>query len=145
VTLSRRQIVSESSRIGRGTAIAAIAAIGLASAALAQAQHGSGEPSSRTSSPSFPGIVRGYAEPAPAVPAATAQEAAARRILEGQVRALGQSFSGDIGIAVRDVQSGWTTSYDGDTFFPQQSVSNSGWRSPRSTRLTAARSASTGR
>jgi beta-lactamase class A len=123
VTLSRRQIISESSRIGRGTAIAAIAAIGLASAALAQAQHGSGQPGSRASSPSFPGIVRGYSEPAPAVPAATAQEAAARRILEGQVRALGQSFSGDIGIAVRDVQSGWTTSYDGDTFFPQQSVS----------------------
>jgi beta-lactamase class A len=39
------------------------------------------------------------------------------------VRSLGQSFSGDIGIAVRDVQSGWTTSFDGDTFFPQQSVS----------------------
>ncbi len=120
MTLSRRQIIDESSRFARGAAVAGIAAIGLATAALAQAQPGSSPPATRSS---FPSIVRGYTAPAPAVPAATAQEAAARRILEGQVRALGQAFSGDIGIAVRDVQSGWTTSYDGDTFFPQQSVS----------------------
>jgi beta-lactamase class A len=106
--------MSESSRFARSAACVGIAAIGLASAALGQP--GSNGASSR----SFPGMVRGYASP---VPAATAQEAAARRILEGQVRALGQAFSGDIGIAVRDVQSGWTTSYDGETFFPQQSVS----------------------
>lgn len=118
--VSRRQIIEESSRIARGAAIVGIAAIGLATAALAQSQSGAG---SSTAHVSFPSVVRGYNVPAPAVPAATAQEAAARRILEGQVRALGQAFSGDIGIAVRDVQSGWTTSYDGGTFFPQQSVS----------------------
>jgi beta-lactamase class A len=117
VTLSRRQIIDESSRAARGAALAGIAAIGLATAALAQPG------SSSSVSSSFPAVVRGYSSPSHAAPAATAQEAAARRILEGQVRALGQAFSGDIGIAVRDVQSGWTTSYDGDTFFPQQSVS----------------------
>jgi len=120
VPVSRRQIIDESSRIARGAAVAGIAAIGLATAALAQAQPGAA-PSSTHSS--FPSVVRSYPTPAPVVPAATAQEATARRILEVQVRALGQAFSGDIGIAVRDVQSGWTTSYDGDTFFPQQSVS----------------------
>jgi beta-lactamase class A len=120
VTLSRRQIIDDSSRIARGAAIAGIAAIGLATAALAQAQPRGG---SAPAPSSFPAVVRGYTAPAPYAPPATAQEAAARRILEGQVRAVGQSFSGDIGIAVRDVQSGWTTSYDGDTFFPQQSVS----------------------
>jgi beta-lactamase class A len=120
VTLSRRRIIDESSRIARGPAVAGIAAIGLATAALAQAQPGANPPSTYSS---FPSVVRGYTAPMPAVPAATAQEAAARRILEGQVRALGQAFSGDIGIAVRDVQSGWTTSYDGETYFPQQSVS----------------------
>jgi beta-lactamase class A len=119
VTLSRRQIIDGSSRFARGSALVGIAAIGFATAALAQAQPAGG----RAASTSFPGIVRGYNSPASAVPAATAQEAAARRILEGQVRALGQAFSGDIGIAVRDVQSGWTTSYDGETYFPQQSVS----------------------
>jgi beta-lactamase class A len=51
------------------------------------------------------------------------QELAAQRILEAQIRALGQAFNGDIGIAVQDVETGWTTSYDGATFFPQQSVS----------------------
>jgi beta-lactamase class A len=115
--LSRRAFIDRSSRIARGAALVGIAAIGLATAALdgASAQSGAGYRS-------FPATVRGY-NPASAVPAATAQEAAARRILEGQVRALGQAFNGDIGIAVRDVQSGWTTSYDGNTFFPQQSVS----------------------
>ncbi len=118
MTLSRRQIIDGSSRFARASALVGIAAIGFATAALAQAQ-----PRASTPDTSFPGIVRGYTPPASAAPAATAQEAAARRILEGQVRALGQAFSGDIGIAVRDVQSGWTTSYDGDTYFPQQSVS----------------------
>jgi beta-lactamase class A len=119
VSVSERRIFSESSRFA---ALAGIAAIGLASAAIdsASAQAGGSAPYSAPSypAPSYPGPSRGYA-----APAATAQEATARRILEGQVRALGQAFNGDIGIAVRDVQSGWTTSFDGDTFFPQQSVS----------------------
>jgi len=121
VTLSRRQIIDGSSRFARGAALAGIAAIGLATAALdgAEAQPGASD----APAASFPSLVRGYAAPTLEVPAATAQEAAARRILEAQVKALGQSFSGDIGIAVKDVQSGWTTSYDGNTFFPQQSVS----------------------
>ena len=51
------------------------------------------------------------------------EESAAHRALEAQIRAIGGSFNGDIGIAVEDVQTGWTTAYDGDTYFPQQSVS----------------------
>ena len=51
------------------------------------------------------------------------QETAAHRALEGEIRSIAHSFSGDIGIAVEDVRSGWTTAYDGDTYFPQQSVS----------------------
>ena len=117
MTISRRQFTDTSGRVARGAASFGIAAIGLATAALAQAQPG-GAPA-----PSYPATVRGYSAPAYRPPAPTAQEAAARRILENQVRALGQAFSGDIGIAVRDVQNGWTTSYDGNTFFPQQSVS----------------------
>ncbi|MEA3053114.1 MAG: beta-lactamase class [Sphingomonadales bacterium] len=117
MSVTGRRISSESSRFA---ALAGIVAIGLASAAIdgASAQSGGG---AAYSTRSYPAPSRGYT--APAAPAATAQEATARRILEGQVRALGQSFSGDIGIAVRDVQSGWTTSFDGDTYFPQQSVS----------------------
>ncbi|HEX8263449.1 MAG TPA: class A beta-lactamase [Allosphingosinicella sp.] len=116
MTASRNRVEGRSGRFARGAALAGIAAIGLATAALdgASAQPGA-------AAPSFPSTVRGYTTPG--VPAATSQEATARRILESQVRALGSAFNGDIGIAVKDVQSGWTTSFDGDTFFPQQSVS----------------------
>ncbi|HMC91385.1 MAG TPA: class A beta-lactamase [Allosphingosinicella sp.] len=47
----------------------------------------------------------------------------AQRILALTIRGIGENFNGDIGIAIEDVQTGWTTAYDGDTFFPQQSVS----------------------
>jgi len=43
--------------------------------------------------------------------------------LESQISGLGQSFDGDIGIAVQDVQTGQVVEFDGRTFFPQQSVS----------------------
>jgi beta-lactamase class A len=116
VSISGKRIQGGSSHAARGAALAAIAAIGLATAALDGAEAQSGR-----SAPSFPATLR--SQTAPAVPAATPQEASARRALEAQVRALGQAFSGDIGIAVKDVQTGWTASYDGNTFFPQQSVS----------------------
>lgn len=47
----------------------------------------------------------------------------AERILSQRINAIGASFQGDIGIAVKDVQSGYETAFDGHTFFPQQSVS----------------------
>ena len=50
-------------------------------------------------------------------------EAAAQRELEAAVRQLGNNFAGEVGIAVRDVDSGWSTSWNGGRFFPQQSVS----------------------
>src|SRR5688572_9825473 len=37
----------------------------------------------------------------------TPAEAAAQRILETQVRELGRGFAGIVGIAVRDVDTGW--------------------------------------
>lgn len=61
-----------------------------------------------------PPVVR--AAPAPA-------SAVAQRILEARLRELGSSFQGDVGIAVRDVDSGWTASWNGERYFPQQSVS----------------------
>src|SRR5919199_1400213 len=58
-----------------------------------------------------------------AQPQAMAPRGEAQRALAATIRAIGENFNGDIGIAVEDVQTGWTTSYDGDTYFPQQSVS----------------------
>ena len=63
--------------------------------------------------------------PAAIVPTSvtTPAEAAAQRVLATRIRELGQGFSGVIGIAVRDVDTGWTTSWNGTRYFPQQSVS----------------------
>jgi beta-lactamase class A len=55
--------------------------------------------------------------------AVTPSDAAAQRILDARIRELGRTFQGVVGIAVRDVESGWTTSWNGDRYFPQQSVS----------------------
>jgi beta-lactamase class A len=51
------------------------------------------------------------------------QELGAHRALAAQIRGIAEAFHGDIGIAVQDVETGWSTAYDGDTYFPQQSVS----------------------
>jgi beta-lactamase class A len=59
----------------------------------------------------------------PSLRPAAAGETAAHRILATQIRALGEAFNGDIGIAVQDIDTGWSAAYDGNTFFPQQSVS----------------------
>ncbi|WP_207789982.1 class A beta-lactamase [Sphingosinicella humi] len=58
--------------------------------------------------------------PAPVVPATVLT---AQRILDARINELGRAFNGDIGIAVKDIQTGWTSHYDGTTWYPQQSVS----------------------
>lgn len=55
--------------------------------------------------------------PAPEIPRGPSPE------LESGIRALGASFSGSVGIAVRDIEAGWTVSWNGQRYFPQQSVS----------------------
>ena len=59
----------------------------------------------------------------PSVQAATAPRSPAERMLENRIEQLGRAFNGDVGIAVRDVETGFTTAFDGDSLFPQQSVS----------------------
>ena len=43
--------------------------------------------------------------------------------LAAQVDQLGSSFNGRVGIAVRSVDEGWSTSWNGNELSPQQSVS----------------------
>jgi beta-lactamase class A len=43
--------------------------------------------------------------------------------LVGELQSLGGAFDGKAGIAIRDIQTGWTAQYNGDQLFPQQSVS----------------------
>ena len=54
---------------------------------------------------------------------ASMQSAPAQRDLEQRIRELGHGFDGEVGIAVRDVDTGWAASWHGDRFYPQQSVS----------------------
>ena len=43
--------------------------------------------------------------------------------LDKRLARLGSKFDGELGIAVRDIQTGWTSHYEGLRYFPQQSVS----------------------
>ncbi|QLC26148.1 class A beta-lactamase [Parasphingopyxis algicola] len=45
------------------------------------------------------------------------------RQLTDSINALGRAFNGEVGIAVRDVEEGWTVSWNGERYLPQQSVS----------------------
>ncbi len=72
-------------------------------------------------SPDLSGKVRAaLAEPVRPI---TPQQAAAQASLDARIKAIGRAFNGDVGIAVKDVQTGWTSHYDGTSYFPQQSVS----------------------
>lgn len=44
-------------------------------------------------------------------------------IFADEIATLGRAFPGVVGIAVHDVEKGWTASYNGSARFPQQSVS----------------------
>lgn len=58
-----------------------------------------------------------------ALPAVPAQPApTVRDMLAARIQALGEGFDGHVGIAVRDIETGWTTSFNGEDRFPQQSV-----------------------
>ena len=59
------------------------------------------------------------AQPAPTAPA----QRFAREALEQRIDTLGRNFNGIVGIAVREVDTGWTSAWNGRRLFPQQSVS----------------------
>lgn len=50
-------------------------------------------------------------------------EQSARARLEARIVELGRAFPGRVGIAVRDLETGWTSQWQGSRYFPQQSVS----------------------
>ncbi len=75
-------------------------------------------------------MVLGGAAPVPARPAPGQVFSApspmfigAQRALDAQIASLGRNFVGDVGIAVKDLQTGYVSHYDGASHFPQQSVS----------------------
>lgn len=58
-----------------------------------------------------------------APPPPRAPETSAESQLHDRIRRLGEDFDGDVGIAARDLEKGWTAHFSGEEYFPQQSVS----------------------
>src|SRR4051812_20016344 len=100
-------MTSFSRRLGLGLIVLGCAAV---SASAAQ-------PRSQRPAPRDPLAPRVYptarAVPVPAAP----------QYIRDQVKRLGQSFNGRVGIAVRSVNDGWATGWKADELYPQQSVS----------------------
>ncbi|HEV2080742.1 MAG TPA: class A beta-lactamase [Allosphingosinicella sp.] len=63
------------------------------------------------------------AKPVKPPPPPRAPETSAENQLHDRIRRLGEEFQGDVGIAARDLESGWTAHFNGEEYFPQQSVS----------------------
>ena len=87
--------------------------LGLAIVALGQSGSSAMVPAARPTLPSPAPVLRPAQPVRPAVPT----------YLDGQVDRLGKAFNGRVGIAVRSVDEGWTTSWNGNELAPQQSVS----------------------
>lgn len=79
------------------------------------------QPDRTTAQPTV--TLRGPAASWPDGYSTNASERTAQRALEARIEALGREFPGLVGIAVRDVQTNWTASWNGRRLFPQQSVS----------------------
>ncbi|MFB0613414.1 serine hydrolase [Aurantiacibacter poecillastricola] len=62
-------------------------------------------------------------EPEPEVVEVDPQVEKAREQLAERIKAIGEDFGGSMGIAVLDVDAGWSTGYNETELFPQQSVS----------------------
>jgi len=66
---------------------------------------------------------RGNVETPTPTPTPDPQVVAAREQLTETVSAIGEDFGGSMGIAVVDVDTGWSTGFNEDALLPQQSVS----------------------
>jgi beta-lactamase class A len=88
--------------------------LGLAIVALGQSGSSAMVPAAGTAVPRAAPVVR------PAPPARPPQ---APTYLANRVDELGKGFNGRVGIAVRSVNEGWSTSWNGNELSPQQSVS----------------------
>ena len=106
----------------RGTKAAFFSAVAISAmlgATLPPADVAQGSEQTRRSSQRSPQIFTPQA--LPSTPAAVLE---AQRSLDARIAGIGRGFNGDVGIAVKDVETGWVSHYDGARHFPQQSVSN---------------------
>lgn len=113
---------STTGRLLRGSSMMAtvvvLSCLGVGWAAIAASAQNASRPGNPPARPAAQ-----LAPARPPLPVVTADELAARRKLEAKIQDLGRAFPGAVGVAVRDLRTGWTTSWRGTSFFPQQSVS----------------------
>lgn len=105
------------SRFGLALALAGLTQVG-AAAILA--------PEPPAPAPAKPAPVKRVVPLAQAAQATAAAVAAAPRApseLQSRIRSMGREFSGEVGIAVKSVEDGWTAAWMPDRLYPQQSVS----------------------
>ena len=119
VTPTRRRMSTLARRFLAGSTAAALALVGANLIVSGASSHivvpdspSPAEPTVVTLAASGPAIVT----VGPAVPSAATT-------LDQKIHQLGDHFRGDLGLAVRDVQTGWSSHYRGLDSFPQQSVS----------------------
>ena len=100
------------SRVGLALALAGLTQIGAA------APKPAAKPQSSKPAPSNapPRLVQPATQAAPKIPQAPAY-------LRDRITSLGRQFDGQVGIAVRSVDSGWSAGWKADELYPQQSVS----------------------
>ena len=113
-------------KTGAALALSLVAMVGVSvtqSAAQQSSKQVRQKQAQQQQQPRAPKTLQGPATMRPTPKPVQLAPTSAQSMLTARLRDIGQSFNGDIGIAVQDVQTGWTTHYDGNTFFPQQSVS----------------------
>ena len=111
----RNRKISAKSATALGLSLTALVALSVSQGSAKEAAHSATPPSKTVQQPA--------PEPVRPKPAIAAPLTSAESILDSRIRDIGRRFNGDIGIAVKDIQTGYTTAYDGHTYFPQQSVS----------------------
>ena len=121
----RRQAVGATGNGKRLRALTGLALVPLLSGCIPQTEPPPGARSSaapvsapQTGAPRLPSP-----PPVPQTNTLPAHVLQARARLDARLRTLGQAFDGHVGLAVRDVGSGWTCAWNGSDFMPQQSVS----------------------
>ena len=108
------------SRFGLALALAGLTQVG-AAAILAPERPSPAKPAPAKSTPLKPVVP--LAQVAQVSRAAVAATPQAPTQLRERIRSLGRQFDGEVGIAVKSVEDGWTASWMPDRLYPQQSVS----------------------
>jgi beta-lactamase class A len=107
------------SRFGLALALAGLTQVGAAAIINSAQSPSSARPAAAKPTPARPAVRPPQAAQVPAAP----RPVQAPSALRDRIVALGRQFDGQVGIAVKSVDEGWTAAWMPDRLYPQQSVS----------------------